>query len=104
MSWQASGVMVKVWPAPQFTATAPAGEMSPPVPAEAVMVKVLRTKLAEMGGVAVTPGKVWLDPQSTATGPAGEIAPFWPADAAIVSTSTAKLAAMVWLAITLVKV
>src|SRR5436853_657330 len=49
-----SGVMVKPCAAPQFTGTDPAGVMEPPVPAEAVMVKVFTAKLAAMVWLAAT--------------------------------------------------
>ena len=64
---------VKVWLDPQFTTTAPDGEIVPlPLLAVAVMVKVLRTKLAAMVWFAVTLLKVKLvtaptDDPSTST-------------------------------------
>ena len=45
---------MKVWFAPQPTATAPLGVIEPPVPAEAVIVKLLSAKLATMVWLAVT--------------------------------------------------
>ena len=50
--------MVNAWLAPQFTTTSPTGSIVPPAPAEAVMVKVLSTKLAAMVWSAWTLVKV----------------------------------------------
>src|SRR5207249_841609 len=52
--WHPSGEIVNVWFEPQFTLTVPDGEMVPPVPADAVMLKVLMLKLAEIVWLAVT--------------------------------------------------
>jgi hypothetical protein len=47
-------VIEKVWLEPPLTATAPEGDMEPPVPADALIVKVLRAKLATIVWFAVT--------------------------------------------------
>ena len=54
MVWQASGEIVKVWFAPQFTDTLPEGEIVPPLPAEAEIVYVITLNDAEMVWFAVT--------------------------------------------------
>src|SRR5216117_1563184 len=123
MVWQASGVMVKAWCAPQLTVTEPLGEIEPPLPALAAMANVLTAKLAAIVWPAVTLVKVWLvtapaetpstitsamvwqasgvivkawsEPQLTVTAPAGLMEPPAAALAVMVSVLIAKLAAMV---------
>ena len=51
---QGAAVIVNDWFAPEFTLTAPEGEMLPLAPAEAVIVYVLIAKLAEIVWFAVT--------------------------------------------------
>src|SRR5438105_2919019 len=46
--WHASGEIVNDWFAPQPTDTAPLGEIVPPAPADAVIVKVLSENVAEI--------------------------------------------------------
>ena len=48
------GVIVKVWFDPPLTATAPEGDMEPPVPADALIVYVFTAKLADIVWFAVT--------------------------------------------------
>src|SRR5882672_11907026 len=112
MVWQASGVIVNAWFAPQPTATLPVGLMAPPAPAEAAIVYEIRLKLAVIVWFAPTFVNVWLptaptetpstrtsamvwhasgvivnvwsSPQLTATLPLGLMAPPAPADAAMV--------------------
>src|SRR5258705_8783475 len=51
---QGLGVMVKAWLPPEGTTTAPLGLIVPPVPAEAVIVKLTAAKVAEIVWAAVT--------------------------------------------------
>jgi hypothetical protein len=51
--------MVKVWLPPYDTAIFPDGEIVPPAPAEALMVKVLAEKVAKIVWLAVTFPKVY---------------------------------------------
>jgi hypothetical protein len=53
-----AGVIVKVWLAPEFTVTAPDGEIVPFDPAEAVMVKAAGAKETLTVWLAVTLEKV----------------------------------------------
>src|SRR5262249_57845393 len=118
----ASGVIVKLWSAPQLTPTDPLGLIVPFAPADAVIVNVLIAKLAAIVWFActfvklklvtaptLTPStstsstwkqalgvivKLWLPPALTDTAPLGLIAPFAPADAVIVNVPAAGRAAL----------
>ena len=52
-------VIEKVWFEPPLTATAPEGDMEPPVPADALIVNVLTAKLADIVWLEVTLVKVY---------------------------------------------
>src|ERR1043165_2359579 len=93
MVWQAAGEIVKVWVAPQLTDTLPQGEIAPPpegeivppLPAEAVIVNVLRLNDAEIVWVAVTFVNVKLEIAPCDTPSTRTLAIVWHASGEIVT-------------------